>query len=249
MRLIGMLAFIDESDHPSANGTGRRPVVAAVCLDEQDARTINERVYAIKRDVLGIDRAELKGRNILNRPTYRRKVEARAFAEDFFASLQDMPVTVFATVMAGPFQPRSDDNILENRFRILVRRIELLATERNVMTSILFDGDGSQLSGLNERFRAYFYGSCEGKGNVHIVDTPAFVDSASSVGIQIADMCAYVVRVYHESRLSVETPPQDDLYLQTVRSWYRAIEQRTRNFYAPNGELIPGFLFMAPGDY
>ena len=78
-----MLAFIDESDHPSANGTGRRPVVAAVCLDEQDARTINERVYAIKRDVLGIDRAELKGRNILNRPTYRRKVEARAFAEGF----------------------------------------------------------------------------------------------------------------------------------------------------------------------
>ena len=63
-----MLAFIDESGHPNPNDQNHRPVVLAVCCDEKDARMISRRVYAIKQNTLGSDRAhtELKGRNLLN---------------------------------------------------------------------------------------------------------------------------------------------------------------------------------------
>ncbi|MCE2502289.1 MAG: DUF3800 domain-containing protein [Dehalococcoidia bacterium] len=74
------------------------------------------------------------------------------------------------------------------------------------------------------------------------------MDSASSIGIQIADMCAYVMRVYQENRLFSETPPPGDSYLYAIRRWYGAIQNRTREFRGPNGEPQPGLYLMAQGD-
>ena len=244
-----MLAFIDESGHPNPKDQNNRPVVVAVCFDEQNARTISGQVHAMKRDVLGRERDELKGREILNRPTHRRLPEARAFADDFFAALRNLPITIFATVMEAPFGPPQEGGFLENRFRFLLQRIELLAEEHDVFANVLFDGHSGQLSGLSDRFSSYLFRSAEGRANVHIADTPAFVDSASSVGVQIADLCAYVVRVYQQNGLFNSTPAQGDEYLVAIRRWYRIIEERTKNLVAHNGELRRGFYFMAPGDF
>ena len=150
--------------------------------------------------------------------------------------------------MEAPFAPQQKDNLLENRFRFLLQRIELLAEERDTMANILFDGDSGQLKGLSARFSSYLYRSAEGRGNIRIADTPAFVDSESSVGIQIADMCAYVMRVYQENRLFSSPPPLGDEYLVAIRRWYRIIEDQTRDLTAENHDLRRGIYFMAQGD-
>ena len=244
-----MLAFIDESGHPQSNGPSTRPVVVAICYDERDSRSISGQIHAVKRDVLEREWIELKGQSMLSGRKFRRRPQTRSFAEEFFAILRNLPVTVFATIMEGPFEPApSPDNRLENRFRFLLQRVELLAGQRDTFANVLFDGDSGQLKGLSERFAHYLFRSDEGRASIHIADTPAFVDSASSAGIQIADMCAYIVRSYQENRLFAEPPSAQDEYLHAIRRWYRVIEERTANLATLDGESRPGFYFLRQGE-
>ena len=67
---------------------------------------------------------------------------------------------------------------------------------------------------------------------VHVADIPAFVDSVTSAGIPIADVCAYILRVYQENRLSATPPSQDDEYRRAARSWYRYTESQARHLVA-----------------
>lgn len=244
-----MLAFIDESGHPHPHDQSTRPVVVAVCFEEQDSRRISRRIYAMKRDILGKENAELKGRSLLNRTTQRRQLQSGSFAEEFFDALRNFPVTIFAVVMEAPFYPPQDEpHHLENRFRFLLQRIELLAEERGSFVNVFFDGQPNLYGGLSGRFASYLFRSQEGQSSDFIADTPSFVDSASSVGIQIADLCAYTIRTYQEHRLFAAPPPPGDTYLYAVRRWYGAIQNRTRDLVSPEGEPRPGMYLMSQGE-
>ena len=244
-----MLAFIDESGHPHPNDQSIRPVVVAICFEEQESRSISRRIYAMKRDILEKEDAELKGRSLLNRGTHRRQPQSAAFAEEFFDAVRNFPISIFAMVMEGPFTlPQRDSYYLENRFRFLLQRIELLAEERRSFANVLFDGQPNLYGGLSGRFTGYLFRSQEGQASDFIVDTPSFVDSASSVGIQIADMCAYVIRIYQEHRLFAAPPPPGDTYLYAMRRWYGAIQNRIGDFRSHEGEARPGLYLMAQGE-
>ena len=245
-----MLAFIDESGVPHPNDVSTRPVVAAVCFDEGDSRVISRRLYAMKRDLLGSARAdvELKGKKLLKEKTYLNSSASRMFAEDFFAALSDWGVTAFATIMQAPFSPQPEPSgLLESRFRYLLQRIDLFAADRNAYASILFDGRGSQFRDLSRRFSGYLFRSYRGQACAHITDTPAFVDSVTSAGIQMADMCAYAIRVYQEHRLFANPPSSDDEYQRAVRSWYRYIERLTLDLPDGDGEIRYGLYRMRVG--
>ena len=243
-----MLAFIDESGKPNPNDSSSRPVVVAVCFDEKDSRRITRRVYAMKRDLLDPQQteAELKGTKRLKEKTYARSLSSRLFAEDFFAALSGWKLTVFAMIMRAPFDPLQKDGLLEVRFRYLLRLIDLLAAERGTHANVMFDGRGDEFRDLSRRFSAYLFRSNEGKDLLNIADTPAFVDSATSPGIQIADMCAYAIRVYQEKQLFAGPPSKDSNYQRAVRSWYRYIERTTRDFSVGNSsESRYGFHFLS----
>lgn len=246
-----MLVFIDESGNPHANDPSSRPVVAAVCFDERSSRRIGRRLYSMKRRLLDPQQteAELKGKKLLKQKTYLNSKAARLFAEDFFAALGDWGITIFASIMQSPFnQQPPAKGYLEARFRYLLQRVELLAAEHDTYANVLFDGRGSEFRELSRRFSGYLFRSHEGQSCTHIADTPAFVDSVTSAGIQIADMCAYVIRVYHQNRLSAVPPSQDDEYQRAVRSWYRYIERQTRDLATTNGEMRFGLYRLPPGE-
>ncbi len=245
-----MLAFIDESGKPNPNDANSRPVVVAVCFDESVSRDITRRIYAIKRNLLDSQQteAELKGTKLLKEKTYTRSRASRLFAEDFFAALSTWEVTIFATIMRAPFAARQKDGLLETRFRYLLQRIDLLAAECGTHANVMFDGRGDEFRDLSRRFSGYLFRSNEGRRRLNITDSPAFVDSATSAGIQIADMCAYVISKYQEKQLFSLPPSQDDCYQRAVRSWYRYIESRTRDFDGPDDVTWRGFYFFKPGD-
>ena len=71
-----MLVFIDESGHPHPNDPTTRPVLAAVCFPES-ASGISRQLFAIKRTLLGNERAGEELDEMLNRRTFNRRPEAR----------------------------------------------------------------------------------------------------------------------------------------------------------------------------
>ena len=212
----------------------------------QQTNLCNEKAHTSSR----AGRAQGGSSNLLKPKAYRTTAGQNVYSrEEFFSVLGTLPVTVFATIMHGPFlQPLKEEANLGNRFRFLLQRIELLAAERGEFANILFDGRGTRFGQTSRRFSNYLYRSNEGRASVHIADAPTFVDSSSSAGIQIADMCAYTIRVYQENRLFAESPAAGDEYLYAVRRWYRVIEKRTANLSTRDGESRPGFYFLRQGE-
>ena len=246
-----MLVFIDESGHPHPNDpASRRPVVTAVCISDKHSRMISGRIHALKRDNLARERMELKGRNLINRPTFRRKPEFNQFLEEFFSAVLNLPVTIFAVIMEGPFSAQTNSfDRLPNRFRYLVQRIELLAEQWDEMATIMFDGQPNLFGGVGWQFNGFLYRSDEGRACTHITDAPSFVDSETSTGIQIADLAASVVRIYHEADLHRSAPPVGDQFLFAIRRWHRIIEEKTQaNLVSHEGYTRPGIFRMATGE-
>lgn len=240
-----MLVYLDESGHPHPNDPATRPVVVAVCVQEQDARKVAGRLHGLKRDVLGRERMEMKGVRLLNRTTFRRRPAVVAFVEEFFSALLNLPITVFAMVMERPsVAPDPSDMKLPDQFRFLMQRVQLLAESKDEMATLLFDGSAGQLGGLSFKFGAFLYRSEEGRACTNITDTPFFGDSRASAGVQIADMVASVIRQYEEAELYKQVPAEDQ-FLWAIRRYYRIIEQKTVDQVSHDGFQRPGLYRMA----
>jgi len=244
-----MLIFIDESGHPHVNDPTTRPVVVAICMSDKDSRAISGRIHGLKRDILGREQMELKAVNMINRRTFRRKPDFVQFLDEFFSALLNLPINVFSVVMEAPFAAiQPGNNLLPNRFRYLVQRVQLLAEEQNEMATLLFDGSASLYGGLGWQFNSYLYRSDEGRACTQITDAPSFVDSQTSAGIQIADLSASVIRQYEEAGLYMSSPPAGDLYLFAIRRWYRILEQKAKDLVSHDGFNRPAFYRLTAGD-
>ena len=244
-----MLVFIDESGNPHAHDENEYSVVVAMCLDERHSRAISRRIHAMKRDVLQAEGAEMKGQKHLSQRAFRSSPVKRVFAENFFTTLRNSQVTVFAAIMRGPFEhaPPTEGEMLGYRFRVLLERVNFLALERDAFANLLFDGRGTRFGRLSNLFSNYLHRSNEGRSRTRVTDSPAFVESAYSTGIQIADMCAYVLRTYYENGLFANQPRSNDEYSHAVIRWYRTIEQMTRNDTTSDGERRPGLYRLPRG--
>lgn len=239
-----MLVYLDESGHPHPHDPVTRPVVVAICVQDDDARTVAGRIHALKRDVLGKERMEMKGARLITRPTFRRRPVEVAFVEEFFDTLLNLPVTIFAIIMERPtLTPNKSDNLLPNQYRFITQRVQLLAEAKDEMAAMLIDGSPSQVGGLSFKFESFLFRSEEGRACSNISEAPFFGDSRASAGVQIADMVASVVRLYEENQLFRSTPGTDP-FLLAIRRYYRAIEQKTVDQTSHDGHPRPGLYRM-----
>lgn len=112
------------------------------------------------------------------------------------------------------------------------------------MAKILFDGDGkSQYGGLAVKLSNYLQRSVEGRSYTRITDSPFFVDSKITAGIQIADMAAGVVRLYEENGL-FRGVAAGNSFLSAVRRYYGVVESKTVDHVSPSGYPRHGFYRM-----
>lgn len=224
-----MLVFIDESGHPHPNDPNPRPAVVAVCMAERDVRRVSGQIYGLKRQLLPDPGSEIKASRLLNRRTFERIPEKREFVEAFFDLCGNLPITVFSITMERPASPAPDDPLwLPNQFRYLLQRSHHLADAADDHATILFDGDGSQAGGLPKRFDSFLFRSAEGRSLTAIADSPYYVDSRTTVGIQIADMCAGITRIHEEHEL-FRGAPAGDAFLSAVRRYYRIVAGMSRD--------------------
>ena len=234
-----MLTFIDESGHPHPNDPATRPVLASVTFAQRDSRYISGRIHAVKRNLLGQEKAqkELKANSLLNERTFRRKPELRELVESVFELLRDLPVTIFAIVMEKPAEPlpRSDGR-LPRQYRYILRRVDSLLQDYPESLSVVFiDGDGSQYGGLSAKIEQYLHRHGEGRALGKIVDSPYFVDSRYTAGIQLADLVAGAVRQYHEADLDGRSSP--NAYLSAIARYYRIIREKAKDVTDPHSDV------------
>lgn len=69
---------------------------------------------------------------------------------------------------------------------------------------------------------------------INLVDSPFFVDSRFTSGIQIADMCASVIRIHHENELYRGVPTGAD-FLSAISRYCSTIREKSRDLEAPDG--------------
>ena len=220
-----------------------RPVVVALCIAEPNVRRASGQIHGLKQQLLPNPDIELKARSLLNRRTFRRIPEKREFVEAFFDLCSNLPLTVFSVAMHRPTDEVSDEHAwLPNQFRYLLQRTHYLADASSDHVTVLFDGDGSQYGGLPHRFDSFLFRSAEGRSLTAIADSPYYVDSRMTVGIQIADMFAGVVRIYEEEEL-FRGPSTGDAFHSAVRRYYRIIADLSVDLVTDQGRL-PGMYRM-----
>ena len=140
-------------------------------MNESDSRRIAGMIHAMKRDVLQREQMEIKGRTLLNRRTFRRKPDHVAFVEEFFNALANISISVFAIVMERPSVVETwEDDLLPRQFQFLIERIQLLASERDEMATVMFDGHSGLLGGLSQKFNSFLYRSQLGRAWTNITD-------------------------------------------------------------------------------
>ncbi|MCI0438029.1 MAG: DUF3800 domain-containing protein [Chloroflexi bacterium] len=247
-----MLAYLDESGIPHPNDPSTRPVVISVCISQRDVRSISAQIYALKRQ-LGTPNIELKGTNLINRRSFERRHNEWELVEAFFDLCRSIPFVVFAVVMERPRRiphGHQSDGFLPNQYRYLLQRINQYAEEIDEMAVLLFDGDGTTIFGgtVPGKFDSFLHRSQEGRSFTAICDSPYFVDSRLTQGVQIADMVASVCRQYQESNLNIGIP-QGDGYLSAINRYYNIVRNKVIDLVSPEGFPRPGIYFMPERDH
>ncbi|MGH8932949.1 MAG: DUF3800 domain-containing protein [Egibacteraceae bacterium] len=248
-----MLVFIDESGHPNPGDPCSRPVLLAVCVKELDAGWLIRRLYALRRDLLGsmkLSKAEeeLKAVEMLNRRALHKNVAKKEFIEALFEFLRDFDLTVFAIVMERPLKPPyRGPEILPRQYWWLLERVNhLIENDHPTQHAVVvFDGqDPASNKLLSDRFTSFMARTSIGRSMSYIVPSPLFADSSLTPGLQIADLFAYVVRLYYEHNLRSEINPVDP-YLSCIARYGRVIHEKTANYERGENPKMYGIRTMS----
>lgn len=131
---------------------------------------------------------------------------------------------------------------LSKHYIYLLQRIQKTAVRQHCDTVIvIIDNSNRRVDKWAAYgFNNYLYRTDGGRSLDRILEVPVFADSEMTIGIQLADLVAGLLRQYYSNdlyRLSVQ--PEEEQYLLKLREYYSIISKR-----APDFQGIPG-LFVA----
>lgn len=198
-----MLIFADESEWPKPATAGGYTVWAAVALQPQLSKSFSREVFNLERKFWRISEPhefEIKGRMLLSKRalTSPKKIE---FVEELLSLCKHYQLLAFTVGMrqlGGPmltgFSP--EESRIFKVYHYLLERIEAMMEESypEDMAIVLLDSSDKE---TNKRraiaFGNFLYGHEAGKSMRRIVETPFFVSSTLTPGIQVADLFAYAL--------------------------------------------------------
>ncbi len=201
-----MLFFIDESWQVTQDNKYKVGVLSAVQIKSHDFNECSKQIRGIKIKHLGpkAGYVELKGTQNL-RP-YLFSLEAKGVSSnelnlirDIFVYMKTLGIQLFASIV---FAQQDLDlacaNVkqLERPFFYLFERIDLFMKENQpgLMAKIIFDDRGVQNNKkISASISNFFHKSLAGQSFDSIIKVPFFGISTENVGIQIADIVAYVL--------------------------------------------------------
>ncbi|MBI4631884.1 MAG: DUF3800 domain-containing protein [Chloroflexi bacterium] len=244
-----MLAFIDESGSIHPKDSNPISILFAVCMPERVHRGVSRQLYSIEKLILGNEMMrELKAADLLNRRTFARIEQKRELVERVFSVLASLEITTFAIIVPRPTRPlKLPKDYLPKPHAFLLQRINALAEKTNQEAVLVYDGNGMNVQGMNmaSSISNYIFRVAEFNNVLRrVVDTPLFVDSKVTPGIQLADLAASVVRQYEQNRL-INGVPKGDVYLSAIERYYQIVHGKTMDdLLNDKGNPLYGFYKM-----
>jgi len=244
-----MLAFIDESGSIHPKDSNPISVLFAVCMPERVHRGVSRQLYSIEKLILGNETMrELKAADLLNRRTFTRIKQKRELIERVFSVLDSLEITTFAIIVPRPTRPLNlPKDYLPKPHTFLLQRINALAEKTNQEAVLVYDGNGMNVQGTNmaSSVSNYIFRVAEFNNVLRrVVDTPLFVDSKVTPGIQLADLAASVVRQYEQNSL-INGIPRGDAYLSVIERYYQIVHGKTMDdLLNDKGNPLYGFYKM-----
>lgn len=233
-----MLAYIDESGIAHYHDSTKRPVLLAVCISEELHRTIAGRVHRWRKDLPNAFAwrvGELKGHMLIKPRIFKKFPSDRDLVDRAFDLILESDIAIFAVIMN---HPRKDRNlaagILPFEYRRIIQRVNLYMQHEHEhdMAVLVFDGKGTGLipGGLAPAVEAFLFRSEEGRSYRNVVESPLFVDSKITPGIQLADLAASAVRQFYEKKLHLHTPSGRDPFLLALSRYNEILQSKTRDY-------------------
>ena len=201
-----MLFFIDESWQTTKDGKFKVGILAATQIKSYDYNECSKQVFFLKTKHLGVSAGnkEIKGNGIFR--NYLFDLEAKGItsrelnlARDVLIYMKTLGVVCFASVVFAQKEidlACADANQLERPFFFLFERIDLFMKENHpeLKVKLIFDDRGIQVNkAISKSISNFFHKSHTGQSFDSIIKIPLFAISTESVGIQLADMIAYIL--------------------------------------------------------
>lgn len=201
-----MLFFIDESWQSTRDRKYKVGVLSAVQVKSHDFNKCSKEIYVLKTDYLVQKNAalELKGRSCLR--SYLFKLEQKGvrsreldLVRAVLSYMATLGTNAFASVVFDQEEMDlacADPNRLERPFFFLFERVNLFMEENHpgLIAKLVFDDRGIQ---TNQRISSavsnFFHKSRHGQQFDRILKVPFFAISKENIGIQVADIVAYIL--------------------------------------------------------
>jgi hypothetical protein len=247
-----MLFFIDESGHPHPNDPAARPALGAIGIPLDGSAELARRVYRLKSDLGAADpngESSLKASAIFNERTFRRVGPKWAYLREMIELGVNLPVVSFFVVMHRPDRPLEwAPGVLPAHYRFLIQRIcGYMARERPGDRAILvFDSqDYGSDAKLSVAFQAFLFRHHEGRQwQPCIYETPMFVDSRITVGVQVADLFVSCVRQYQEADLGGRDAASVSAYQRELIRYHERISSTVYDCGDEGGQVDWGEYLM-----
>lgn len=224
-----MLVYFDESGYPIPSDTNKVSVLVAVCVNELSIREVTQKMFTIKNDIYK-KQVEIKSTSLFNTKTITMKRTRNKEYADRMVELVNKYGNVFAVVMNRPgFKPYVDDGWLPIQYIKLLQRINGFCHNGNLSTAIcVFDETDD---GCDKRcavgFNNFLYKARNGQAYSKILVSPFFVSSTVTTTIELADICAGLIRNFYELELDQNDPKNE--YEEWIKKLYLQVESTTLN--------------------
>lgn len=196
-----MLIFVDESEWPSPKVPSGYTVWGAMAIHPSKSKDFVREIFNLERKFWKVTEPyqfEIKGRLLLSERavTSPKKCE---FCEEVISLCKLSNIKAFAVGLrntSGATFTGLTEPIIYKAYSLLLERIEAMMAEefKNEMAIIALDSaDEATDTKRALAFGNYIYGSEIGRNAMHVVETPFFVSSKATIGIQIADLFAYAL--------------------------------------------------------
>lgn len=196
-----MLIFVDESEWPRPKDPAGFTVWAAVAIHPSKSREFVRNIFNLERKFWKVEEPyqfEIKGRLLLSKAgvTSPKKQE---FCEEILSLCKLHEVRAFAVGIKHPENLATEaltEPLIYRAYSRLLERIETMMVEDypDEMAIVALDSaDNATDTRRALTFGNFLYGSALGRSLSHIVETPFFVSSTATTGIQIADLVAYAM--------------------------------------------------------
>ena len=203
-----MHIFVDESEWPRPKAPDGFTVWAAVALHPAKGRQFFREVFNLEKKFWKAEEPyefEIKGRLLLS-AAGMTSPKKREFCEEIVSLCKLNGVQAFAVGLRNPpaaSPEQAAEPVVYRAYSRLLERIDTMMREDypDDMATVSLDSQDERTDTKRAlAFGNFLYGNPIGRSLTHIVETPFFVSSKATVGIQIADLLAYALAQQNQGR-------------------------------------------------